>query len=169
MHRKGSESLGKTLAGSLLLGLVLFACFWIAADNAGAAEQKRTNWTPPTHCDDDRAELPIPSVVTIQDSEGNDVELGCTDLERYRLQCSVDDAGPPYDDLEWFIDAPATSDLREYAPGDYFCRLSVSNLGKDNAEQFSRWSEELFFSISLPRLEIPPNPPTGITVESVTD
>lgn len=99
------------------------------------AADKTIEWIAPTEC-------------TNGDTIGATPE--CPALERYRFTCSHD-PGPPYKDVIWFIDAPALSDQRDYPPGDYYCRLAVSN------GEWSGWSNELFFSIALPLSE--PLPP----------
>lgn len=158
MDRKGTKSLIRVLGGFLIFMLVLSAIAMIGTFEAQAAD-KLIEWIPPTHCDDERAQVPIGETVEIETAEGL-VRITCGELLTYRLECAVNDTGPPYDDLEWNIDAPATSDLRDYPPGEYRCRLSTSNEGG-----FSRWSDdELFFSITVPEIPIRPNPPSGIVV-----
>ena len=110
-----------------------------------AAAAVTLTWTPPTEC-------------TSGEPLG---EGGCTDLEEYRFQCRTDGPGAPYRDVELFTPAPAASWALDLPPGDYWCRLSVSN-----AAGFSGWSDqEVFFSIAEPPPPpSKPNAPTGVTV-----
>lgn len=110
-----------------------------------AAAAVTLTWTPPTEC-----------------TSGEPIgEGGCTDLEEYRFQCRTDGPGAPYRDVELFTPAPATSWALDLPPGDYWCRLSVSN-----AAGFSGWSaQEVFFSIAEPPPPpSKPNAPSAVTV-----
>lgn len=77
----------------------------------------------------------------------------CTALNEYRLQCSTSEDAAPYGDLEWRISAPATSDTRHYPPGDYWCKLSVSN-----AAGWSKWTVETVHFVSIATPEPPSKP-----------
>ena len=124
-----------------LFAALVFAIALSIAIDASADETKTFTWIAPTERVDG---TPLPG----------------SELTRYELGCGSTPTEPPSVYAQWAITDPLiVTRVESFAPGLWYCVLLVYAVDT-NGELASDWSNQVFFSISMPR----PKPPVDLSV-----
>lgn len=141
---KGDTSLKRAVRGFLLVA-ALAAVAGAFVTSEAHAEEQLLSWEGPTHCTNGAAVG----------------EEGCPAVTEYDLYCTGEGSGGTYT-LAWTKPAPAQTDIRDYAPGDYWCVITAAN-----AEGDSDWSGEVFFHSAI--ADAVPNAPINLSARPAAD